>query len=48
MYKGSFMEKIAQNCQISKKKKSKSQDFYDKFDCVAKNIEGFWFFISSM
>jgi hypothetical protein len=37
--------------QISKKRKSKSPDFYEKFQYVAKNIEGFCFFptlISSM
>ncbi len=44
LYKGDFMEKLAQICQILKKKKSKSQDFYDKFKWVAKNIVEFWFF----
>ncbi len=28
------------------KKKSKPPDFYDKFQKVAKNIEGFWFFFT--
>ncbi len=32
LYKGDFMEKLAQIGQILKKKKSKSQDFYDKFE----------------
>jgi uncharacterized membrane protein YesL len=30
--------------QILKINKSKLPDFYDKFHCVVKNIEGFWFF----
>ncbi len=38
------MEKMAQICQISKTKVSESPDFYDKFQWVAKNIEGFCFF----
>ncbi len=35
------MEKMTQIRQISKKKNSKSLDFIDKFQQVAKNIEGF-------
>ncbi len=43
--KGFFMGKIVQIFQFSKKKKkSKSPDFYNKFQYVAKNIEGSWFF----
>jgi hypothetical protein len=38
------MGKITQIRQITKRKNSKSPDFYDKFHYVAKNIEGFCFF----
>ncbi len=37
------MENVAQICQILKTKDSESSDFYDKFQQVAKNIEGFCF-----
>jgi hypothetical protein len=33
---------MAQIRQILKKKNSKFSEFYDKFQWVAKNIEGFW------
>jgi hypothetical protein len=39
-----FMEKMVQICQVSKRKKFKSPDFYNKFQSVGKNIEGSWFF----
>ncbi len=45
------MKKMAQIRQILKKKNSKFSEFYDKFQWVAQNIEGFWVFstfISSM
>ncbi len=42
--KGFFMEKINQIRHISKRKNSKSPDFYEKFQYVAKNIEVFFFF----
>ncbi len=51
LYKGFFMEKIIQIRQILKFIFLKSPDFYDKFQQVANNIEGFSFFftlISSM
>jgi hypothetical protein len=35
------MEKMTQIRQTPKKKNSKSPDFIDKFQQVAKNIEGF-------
>jgi hypothetical protein len=38
------MKKIAQIRQILKKKNSKFSEFYNKFQCVAKNIEGLWVF----
>jgi hypothetical protein len=41
LYKGVFMEKMTQIRQTPKKKNSKSPDFIDKFQQVAKNIEGF-------
>jgi hypothetical protein len=44
LYKGFSMEKMAQICQISKKKNSRLPDFYAKFQQVARNIEGFCVF----
>jgi hypothetical protein len=41
------MENMAQICQILKTKVSESPDFYDKFQYVAKNIEGFCNFFST-
>jgi hypothetical protein len=38
------MEKMTQIRQISKETKSKSPDFNEKVQWVAKNIEGFWVF----
>jgi hypothetical protein len=49
--KGFLMEKMAQTCQISKNFFFTLPDFYDKFQWVAKNLEGFCFsptFKSSM
>jgi hypothetical protein len=45
-YKRIFHGKTSPNFPIFKKKKknSKSPDFYNKFQYVAKNIEGSWFF----
>jgi hypothetical protein len=43
-YKGFFMRKMVQIRQISKIKKFKSPDFFNKFQKEAKNIEGSWFF----
>jgi hypothetical protein len=37
-------KKMTQIHQIKNKIKSKSPDFYDKFQKVANNIKGFWFF----
>jgi hypothetical protein len=45
------MDKITQILHISKNFFSESPNFYDKFQQVVKNIEGFFFFptfISSM
>jgi hypothetical protein len=43
--KGFSMEKMVQICQILRgKKKPKLPYFYDKFQTVADNIEGFLFF----
>jgi hypothetical protein len=42
------MEKMTQIRQISKETKSKSPDFNDKVQWVAKNIEGFWVFLILM
>ncbi len=39
-----FLGKNDPNSPDSKAKKPKSPDFCDKFQWVAKNIEGFWFF----
>ncbi len=44
LHKGFLMKKIAQIRQILKKKNSKFSEFYNKFQCVAKNIEGLWVF----
>jgi hypothetical protein len=35
---------MTQIYQIKNKIKSKSPDFYNKFQKVANNIKGFWFF----
>jgi hypothetical protein len=43
--KGFFLWKILPKfARFQKEKNSKSPDFYDKFQYVAKNIEGFCFF----
>jgi len=41
-------KKMTQIHQIKNfKKKSKSPDFYNKFQKVANNIKGFWFFFTT-
>jgi len=44
LYKGFFIEKMANIHQISKNIFLKSPDFYDKFQQVAKNIKRFYLF----
>ncbi len=43
-HKGFFMEKWFKFAKFRKEKKFKLQNFYNKFQYVAKNIEGSWFF----
>jgi hypothetical protein len=40
------MEKMTEIHQISKTKVSRLADFYDKFQLVTKNVEGFGFFFT--
>jgi len=47
LYKGFLMGKMAQICQISNFKNSKSPESYDNFQKVATNIKGFYFFLPS-
>ncbi len=44
LYKGSFMKKMTQIHQISKKKSSTSSDFFYKFQYIAKKMKEFWLF----
>jgi hypothetical protein len=46
LYKGFSMEKMTEIHQISKTKVSRLADFYDRFQLVAKNVEGFGFFLT--
>jgi hypothetical protein len=46
LYKGLIMEKKIQICQILNIIFFKSQDFYDKFQQVANDIEGFSLFLT--